>query len=436
MSLIGNSIVWALALGIGAIAPSLPPTAGAASPPAKNERICTTRITQLTGGYDPEGRICPNDTTQWRVAGVDLGANTEHKGKLYFFFGDVVPTGDGSWPPYDSDLIAYTQDSSPEPNGFRITPVIRDGAFYPFTVHIPSGSPLGIQLLRNDTPTGAFSYDGKVYVFFAWHDRSKPDQPFRSSLASSPDPSQPAPFEWVVDISTKFSQVAPWIIRNSEVTGLPSVNGDGLILFGQSATPDGHGGVFLAWMPLQPGMAPDLSNLQYYTNAPATGRRWTEKEAAAVKLFKTKWPWSSLSVGRVVEAGVWILLYQRTARPEAPEESIVARIAQRPWDFMDATEAREIPIFTPDNDGGYRKVAGDGTVLSPGFMHRENSPVADGLNRLPPVIGGDGFAYGAYLLNRYTRWDATTRKLTIYYLMSTGMPYQVQLMRSEIRIIE
>jgi hypothetical protein len=112
----------------------------------------------------------------------------------------------------------------------------------------------------------------------------------------------------------------------------------------------------------------------------------------------------------------------------------VARIARSPWDFTDATEAGEIPIFTPIKDGAYRTVADDGTVLNRGYMHRARSPAADGFDQLPPAIGGNGFAYGAYLLNRYTRWDAATKTLTIYYLMSTGTPYQVQLMRSQISV--
>jgi hypothetical protein len=288
--------------------------------------------------------------------------------------------------------------------------------------------------LQNDTPTGAFSYSGKVYVFFAWHDLSKPNRPFHSSLASSPDPSQPTPFEFIAHISAKFSQVAPWVITNSDLTGLPSTNGEGLMLFGQGGTPDGHGGVFLAWVPLQPGLDPDLSRIRYYSNASDPTQRWTTNEANAIPLFKTRWFWSSLSVGRIAEIQRWIVLYQRTARPEAAEESIVARIARTPLDFLDATEAGEIPIFTPVKDGAYRAVADDGTVLNRGYMHRARSPVADGFDHLPPTIGGNGFAYGAYLLNRYTRWDGATGTLTIYYLMSTGMPYQVQLMRSQISV--
>jgi hypothetical protein len=435
MGSILNAPGWILVLGVWAGLPALPLGSQVVSLRPGPQKLNTTRITQLTGGYDPERKPFLNDTVPWQVAGVDLGANTEHKGRLYFFFGDVVPTrGSGPWPPYDSDLIAYTQDSSPEPNGFRLTPVTRDNAFYPFTVRIPGGPAKGIQLLQNDTPTGAFSYGGKIYVFFAWHDLSRADRPFHSSLASSPDPNQPTPFEWLAHISPRFSQVAPWVITNSALPGLPSTTGDGLILFGQGPTSDGHGGVFLAWVPLRFGLDPDLSQIRYYTNSPAPAQRWKTSETDAMPLFKTRWSWSSLSVGRVAETGLWILLYQRTARPQAPEESIVARLARTPSDFLEATEAGEIPIFNPAEDGAYQVLARDGTVLNRGYMHRERSPVPDGLDRLPPPIGGNGFAYGAYLLNRYTRWDAATRTLTLYYVMSTGMPYQVQLMRSRIRL--
>ena len=141
MSRICKSFGWLVVLGIWASEPGLFPNALAGSLPPGIQKLRTTRITQLTGGYDPEGKPFLNDTVPWRVAGVDLGANTEHQGRLYFFFGDVVPAGSGSWPPYDSDLVAYTQDSTPEPSGFRLTPVTRNGAFYPFTVHVPGDRP-------------------------------------------------------------------------------------------------------------------------------------------------------------------------------------------------------------------------------------------------------------------------------------------------------
>jgi len=45
-----------------------------------------------------------------------------------------------------------------------------------------------------------------------------------------------------------------------------------------------------------------------------------------------------------------------------------------------------------------------------------------------------GAAYGAFLLERYTRWKNATGELDLYYLMSTGSPYQVQLMHTTLRL--
>src|SRR5581483_8438051 len=44
------------------------------------------------------------------VRGVDLGANTEHAGRLYVFFGDAATTDD-SGNPINSDLIAWTDET-------------------------------------------------------------------------------------------------------------------------------------------------------------------------------------------------------------------------------------------------------------------------------------------------------------------------------------
>ncbi|OKI29220.1 hypothetical protein [Streptomyces sp. CB03911] len=59
------------------------------------ENLGTERVGQLTGSRDPEGRLLLNFTDSWDVQGVDLGANCEHDGRLYFFFGDVATTDNG-----------------------------------------------------------------------------------------------------------------------------------------------------------------------------------------------------------------------------------------------------------------------------------------------------------------------------------------------------
>jgi hypothetical protein len=45
-----------------------------------------------------------------------------------------------------------------------------------------------------------------------------------------------------------------------------------------------------------------------------------------------------------------------------------------------------------------------------------------------------GWAYGAFLLKRFTQWDGSTGKLDLYYLLSFGSPYQIQLMHTTLTL--
>src|SRR5215831_3911542 len=72
----------------------------------------THRIAQLTGDYDPEFKTHFATTSRWGVAGVDLGANTEHDGRTFVFFGDVVPSPGLNRPPLNSDLVAFIEDTA------------------------------------------------------------------------------------------------------------------------------------------------------------------------------------------------------------------------------------------------------------------------------------------------------------------------------------
>ena len=64
------------------------------------------------------------------------------------------------------------------------------------------------------------------------------------------------------------------------------------------------------------------------------------------------------------------------------------------------------------------------------------SGIDDIPNRVPPPVWGDapGWAYGAFLVQRFMGWDAGRRELTLAYLMSTSNPYQVQVMRTRVRM--
>jgi len=115
--------------------------------------------------------------------------------------------------------------------------------------------------------------------------------------------------------------------------------------------------------------------------------------------------WTSLSVGRIPGTGQWVLHYQRTLSEIGQDQPIVARTGALLWELSD-----EIEVFNPYREGAYGR-----------YMFGRTEPA---------------FAYGAYLLNRYTRWNAAEQTATIYYMRSTWMPYQVQLMRSVIKIVK
>lgn len=342
----------------------------------------------MTGDYDPEGLPHVNDTTRWGVAGTDLGVPVEHEGRLYILFGDV-PEFD------DADPISYTTDS--DPHGFRLTPILEGGpgtSFRPLTV---KGLTKTGYLGTNETPTGAFSYDGRLYVCVITGNT----EPV-SSLVSAADPANDFDLHHQIsDSGGKFWQIAPQVVENADWTGLPSGSGDGVLLWGQAGR-----GVYLAWMALEPGRGPS-ADLRYYAGPEAP---WSERESDAVALFSVP-NVTQLSVSWVPEARRWLMLYSR-AFPDSPREGIVCRAAALPWDW-----SVEATIFDPNRDGAfgrYMREPGRGGLLT---------------RLLRP---GSGWAYAPFLLDRYTRWDPRKQTATIYYLMSTSVPYQVMLMRSQV----
>ncbi len=357
----------------------------------------TLRMSQITGDYDPEGLTHINCTGQWGIEGTDLGVSVEHQGNLFIFFGDVPSAN-------NADPMVYTTDLDPEPHGFQLRPILRGDpgtCFRPFNVKgLSNKGYLG----TNETPTGAFSYGDRVYVFAITGNTSPV-----SYLSSSADLAADFDLHYKIsDTSGKFWQIAPWVVNNAEWPGLPCETGDGLLLWGQGLNEAGWG-VYLGWMALPPGQHSPV-NLKYYAGP---GIFWSDEEQETIPLFSMP-EVSALSVGWIPEASRWLMLYTR-ASPAHPHESIVCRVAKTPWEWSE-----EITIFNPERDGAFTK-----------YMHE---PGEDDLNLLPPErpTADSGWAYAPFLLNRYTRWDARCQIATIYYLMSTNSPYQVMLMRSKL----
>ena len=319
---------------------------------------------------------------------------------------------------------------------FRLHPVMNGMFFDPFKVAGPIQ-----ETLNSETPTGAFSYDERMYVFIWIVNARDQTHPEGSYLVSKPDPNHAGPYGEEALFSNfhtapkGFWQVAPWSVKNADIPGLPSHEGDGLLMFGQGKDLPEADAVHLAWMPLRTrrealllgGRAgPQLNEIQYRTKHPANrqsrAQRWSSNAADAGALFSVRLGYTSLSVAWVAEPQRWILLYSKAnndlgRRDYSPTASVVARIGTTPWDWSD-----EIEIFNPCREQAY------GCYMHwPGF-ERIHKDVA------PEMNDEAGWSYGAFMLNRFTKWHPATRMLDIYYLLSLHRPYQAQVMLTKLHL--
>jgi hypothetical protein len=371
----------------------------------------TLRVCQLTADDDPEGLPHVNRTLQWGCEGTDLGIPVDHDGRLYLFLGDVPSRN-------HADPIAYTFALEPDPSKLLLTPVLESASsqFRPYNMVGTAKGYLGLF----ETPTGGFSYDGQLWVFcvMGFHEAV-------SYLTVSRDPADD--FDDVFTLSDfsregdKFFLVAPHVIKNADVHGLPdaaeSVE-DGVLLWGQAGggkAPDGTrnwGHVYLAWLPLTRGKRPRFEEIQYRCEDGS----WCGEQRRAGSLFEVP-EVTLLSVGWIPGLQRWVMLYTRAA-DDRPVDGIVCRVAEYPWDWSD-----EVTLFHARREAAYGR-----------FMHW---PGEDDLDvRDPSHHPGTGWPYAPGLIERFTKWNSDRRTATLVYTMSTNSPYQVQLMSSTIRISE
>jgi hypothetical protein len=197
----------------------------------------TRRICQLTGPSDPGGLPHPFDTETIDLYGTDLGVSVEQGGRLWLFFGD---SREGHRSARDADPIAWTTTPDLGPEGHDPPDLHwwlnEDGDFQRLVVD-------GLPELGNfEVPTGAFSYDGSLYLFVA-------NEKMRTSHLARAVGGIPAQTpQLLYDVSTTvdgrdapcgrwFVHVSPTVVRNAEWPGLPTAVGDGVLAFGTSPLP-------------------------------------------------------------------------------------------------------------------------------------------------------------------------------------------------------
>jgi hypothetical protein len=403
--------------------------------PARTQKIC-----QLTGEFDRERQQPTINRTETnnnlRLRGTDLGASFEHNGRIYFLFGDTHPSDRPFDPsrrynpneprPFNGDSIAWTTDTDPEQClhlNFLRAP---DRGYLSPKVRVLSFPPTFLSLGGFEVPTGGFSANGRMYVFFTT-DNSDQNVMGRSVLARLVDESQNL-FTYLYDVSCrpgvvpcavpdvgKFINISPVIVNNADIPGLPQSTGQGLLLWGSGRYRESS--PYLAYLPL--GAVEDRRMLRYYAGIDArTGRPvWSSEESQAVKLFDQDCI-GELSVTWNLFLRKWLMLYN-CGNPRG----INYRVADQPWGPWSPPAV----LFDPWCDRGHCHFMHAGGDLS------NCDSVDDEMFRRatdPPRsrVREPGGEYGPYVISRFTKGDATST--TIYYLMSTWNPYQVVLMKS------
>ena len=125
------------------------------------ERASVRKVCQLTGERDRERNQLAFNQTESRFGffGTDLGSSFEHGGNCWFLFGDTWP---GPQPFRDTDSVAWTSDTNPEP-GVHLEFINNNGVYRSPRLEGSNGALL---------PTGAFevpiagiSANGQMYIF-------------------------------------------------------------------------------------------------------------------------------------------------------------------------------------------------------------------------------------------------------------------------------
>lgn len=374
------AIAWALAAGIGVRSSPAAEAGELRYVPDSTQRVC-----QLTGDFDRAAGMPTLSQTDKRfgVAGTDLGSSFEHKGKLYFLFGDTWGRSG------DQDVLGWTQSMDPSKITLQFHRA-KDGLWLPLTVpRIEQGT--------FEVPSGGISIADTMYAVCTT-DHSPKKVMGRSVLARSRDEGRT--FEMLYELSnTRFINVAFWLTN------------DWLYIYGSGEYRKSN--VCLARV--KPAEIEDRSKLEYFGGTDLRGHpRWSVKEADAVPLFEHE-QIGEFSVSHLKPVERYVMLYNATQ-----PRGITLRSAEAPW----GPWSKGTVIFDPDRDNAY----GD-------FMHLSSKAGknTDGLSD-PKREAKRGSEYGPYIMSRFT--SGAGGDCRIYYAMSTWNPYQVMVMRSDLHLNE
>jgi hypothetical protein len=314
---------------------------------------------------------------------------------------------------------------------------------------------------RKEGAIGSFIDKKTIYAFFTLRDRAPG---CTNNLGCAHDDEQPGGklvlaksitadgnFREITLVSkTKFLWAVPIVENVTKIPWLPESIKDQVVLVwgsgrennekGDHVAPWNHSFPFLAVAPLSKVVQKE--NWRYFTGFKSNGQpNWQQDEALAKPLP----PFGSPRFGpgfheclgyfsvRFIEGwGKWVMLYTCSDEQTNGARGIYLRTANVPWGPWSNPHL----IFSPMNGKGYCN-----------FMHNQRSDennecnnkgvnpaeesvreIKDGTNRR--AWGGE---YAPFLLpSRYAK--VLAEGTTLYFLMSTWNPYQVVLMRTQVKV--
>ena len=401
-----------------------PPNIADAPPSlASTDELC--KLINDTNIFDPT----PNAThTRANLLGTDLGIPVAHGSDLFFFFGDTVGYK-AIWPFSESvpDAVGFAADGrsavAAHPgllcNGLRflrlpksaslgptVDPAIEadyaGGSMSPPSGHLlseyiknpagPTGQNAFPSLPGNfEVPSGAFSHNGSMYVFYTTVESPQALTMKASYLAkwSSPSKTGTPGYEILHSVDERFTSSGPLRGRFINVAAEP--HGNYVYLFGTGDFR--HSAIHLARKALA-----SIESAGGYEVYDAATKQWLAAPAASAKPIIPDTKFGETSFRYFPEIGAWMFLAQGNNR-------IVARFAEQPegpWSDEITVHDNTNPAFLAQ----YCCVP-EGTCTGERLFNCSKA----------------GF-YGTYLLPDLVK-DATG--FTVSYTMSTWDPYNVAL---------
>lgn len=238
-----------------------------------------------------------------------------------------------------------------------------------------------------------------------------------------------------IRIHNRLNLAGARVINGVDWPGLPSGNAEGLLVWGQAygpwqaflgyvplplpAPPAAADQFPAAHQPIQYSTAPQLP-VQYYKGQGPDGLpQWDPAPEHAVGLFDLP-AVSFISLSWVPALGYWLALYtecwpypHRDDGPGKPwQRPIALRSAPAPW----GPWSDPLPLLHPSEAYGRY------------LYNPEGGPQPARYD--PEEMGISGWLYCPAMIDRFQR--GAEGFATVYYTLSTGKPYQVQLMRSDL----